>query len=79
MSLLEQDANRMAAVLDDYESLKVTDIGGTEESGYWLCVTDERFGLAYEIASHAEYWDFLGYFCSHLQWPAKPLPTGEVA
>ncbi len=79
MSLLEQEATRMASALDDYEHVSVSDIGGTEESGYWLCVTDERLGLGYEIASHADYWDFLGYFASGLQWPVRPFRKREVA
>ena len=75
--LPEKDALRMAAGLDDYELVSVSDIGGTDESGYWLTVRDERFGLSYEIASHSDYWDFLGYFGDGKQWPAKPLE--EVA
>ena len=79
MSLLEQEAVRMASALDDYEHLRVSEIGGTEEAGYWLLVTDERLGLRYEIASHCDHWDFIGYFASGQQWPARPLPRGEVA
>jgi hypothetical protein len=75
--LPEKDALRMAAGLDDYELVSVSDIGGSHDSGCWLTVRDERFGLSYEIASHHDYWDFLGYFCSGKQWPAKPLE--EVA
>lgn len=75
--LPEQDAVRLAKALDDYELVHVSDIGGSDESGFWMHITDERFGLSYEITSHADYWDFLGYFCSHKQWPAKPLE--EVA
>jgi hypothetical protein len=73
MPLLEQEATRMAGALDDYEHVAVTDVGGTEESGYWLHITDQRFGLTYAITSHADYWDFLGYLCSHLRWPARPV------
>jgi hypothetical protein len=73
MSLLEQEATRMAAALDDYEYLSVNDIGGTEASGYWLTVQDERFRLEFKIDSHTDYWDFLGYFCSGKQWPVKPV------
>jgi hypothetical protein len=78
MSLLEAEAVRRAAALDDYELVRVTDIGGTDECGHWLCLRDERFDLSYEITSHADDWDFLGYFCAGLQWPAKPL-AAEVA
>jgi hypothetical protein len=78
MALLEKEDTRFAESLDDYELLRVSHIGGTEESGYWLTVRDDRFGLEYEIASHADYWDFLGYFLNHMQYPAKPV-TKEVA
>lgn len=78
MSLLEQDAVRLAAALSDYELVSVTDIGGTDESGHWLAIRDERFGLDYEISSHAGYWDFLGYFCSGQQWPVKPFSAAEA-
>jgi hypothetical protein len=73
MSFLEQEAVRMAAALDDYELVSVSDIGGSGQSGYRLTIRDERFGLEYEIASHADYWDFLGYFCPGKQWPVKPV------
>ena len=76
-SLPEQDALRLAQALDDYELVHVADIGGNDGTGYWLHITDDRFGLTYQIGSHADYWDFLGYFCSHKQWPAQPLE--EVA
>jgi hypothetical protein len=76
MPLLEQEATRMAAALDDYEHVSVSDIGGKDESGYWLWITDERFDLTYEIDCHADYWDFLGYLCSHLRWPAEPVRKG---
>jgi hypothetical protein len=79
MPLLEHEATRMAAALDDYELVAVTDIGGCDESGYWLRVADDRVGLDYEISSHADYWDFLGYLCSGKQWPAKPFAAAGVA
>jgi hypothetical protein len=79
MSLLEQEATRMAAALDDYEHVRVSDLGGSEESAYWLCVTDERLDIGYEIACHADYWDFLEYFASGLQWPVRAFPRKEVA
>lgn len=78
MSLLEQEAVRMAAALDDYELVSVTDIGGSSESGHWLTIRDERFGLCYEIGSHADYWDFLGYFADGKQWPVKPCGPAFV-
>jgi hypothetical protein len=72
-SLLEQDAVRLAAALDDYELVSVTDIGGADGSGYWLTVRDERFGLHYEIDSHADYWDFLAHFAVGAPWQVKPV------
>lgn len=77
MALLEKDATRLAESLDDYELVSVSDIGGSDDHGYWLVLRDERFGLSYAIDSHADYWDFLGYFADGKQWPAKPLQ--EVA
>lgn len=50
MALLEKDAIRLGEALDDYELVHASDIGGTEEHGFWLMITDERFGLSYEIA-----------------------------
>ena len=79
MALLEKEVIRFAESLDDYEHVSVKDIGGTDERGSWLVVRDERFGLCYEIASHCDYWDFLGYFCCGKQWPVKPFPRVEVA
>jgi hypothetical protein len=79
MSLMEQDAIRMAAALDDYEWVQVIDIRGDDASGVEIDIRDERLGLDYEIASHADYWDFLGYFCAGLQWPVKPFAASEVA
>ena len=77
MALLEREATRFAESLDDYDHVSVTDIGGSEGDGYWLVLCDERFDLQYAIDSHADYWDFLGYFADGKQWPAKPLQ--EVA
>jgi len=79
MSLIEQDAIRMAAALEDYELVRVTDIRGDDAGGLEIDVRDERFGMDYEIGSHADYWDFLGYFCSGKQWPVKPFTAAEVA
>jgi hypothetical protein len=57
--LLEPEAQRFADALDDYEHVSVADIGGTDESGYWLVVHDHRFDIRYLIDSHADYWDFI--------------------
>ena len=79
MPLLEPEAVRMASALDDYEYVRVTDIGGTDQSGYWLCVTDQRLEMGYELASHCDYWDFLSCFAVGTQWPVRPFGRGEVA
>jgi hypothetical protein len=77
MSLIEKDANRMATAIDDYDFLSVIGVGGDESAGYKVTLLDERFGLQYEIGSHFEYWDFLGYFLTHVQYPS--LPAGQAA
>lgn len=78
MALLEKEAIRFAASLDDYEHVSAVDIGGSDGGGYWLVLRDERFDLQYAIDSHADYWDFLGYFADGKQWPATPVGK-EVA
>lgn len=67
MALLEQEAVRFAESLDDFEHVSVTDIGGWGPIGYWLVVRDHRFGMSYEIASHSDYWDFIGALVDHRQ------------
>ncbi|MGI8775663.1 MAG: hypothetical protein ACR2KQ_11785, partial [Actinomycetota bacterium] len=69
---------RFAESLDDYEHVSAQDIGGADESGYWLVVRDHRFELDYEIASHCDYWDFIGAVVDHRQYVALPV-TREVA
>ena len=59
MPLLEHEAQRFAVALDDYEHVSVNDIGGSDESGFWVVVHDQRFELRYEVRSHADYWDFI--------------------
>jgi hypothetical protein len=78
-SLPEQDARRMAAALDDCELVSVIDIGGSNCFGFWIVINDRRFGIDYEICSHADYWDFLSHFAAGQMWPAKPFPRKEVA
>jgi hypothetical protein len=78
MALLEQEAIRFAESLEDYEHVSVADIGGNEPHNYWLVVRDHRFELCYEIASHADYWDFIGAVTDHRQYVALPV-TREVA
>ena len=71
MALLEKEATRFAESLDDYDHVSVTDIGGSQESGYWVIVRDHRFQLDYEIASHCDYWDFIGALVDHKQTSAE--------
>ena len=68
MALLEQEAIRFAESLDDYEHVTVTDIGGWGPTGYRVVVRDHRFDIDYEIASHCDYWDFIGAVVDHKQY-----------
>ena len=68
MALLEKEVTRSADSLDDYEHVSVSDIGGRGPDGYWLVVSDHRFGLDYEISSHCDYWDFIGALVDHKQY-----------
>ncbi|HWC14612.1 MAG TPA: hypothetical protein VG929_08450 [Actinomycetota bacterium] len=78
MALLEQEAIRFAESLDDYEHVTVTDIGGWGPMDYRVVVRDHRFDTEYEIASHCDYWDFVGALVDHRQCVALP-PLKEVA
>ena len=71
MALLEREAIRFAESLDDYEHVTVKEIGGEEPSGFWLAVTDERFGTTFEIGSHCDYWDFIGALVHHARYYGK--------
>jgi hypothetical protein len=77
VALLEKEAVRFAESLDDYEHVSVRDIGSNDQS-YWVVVRDHRFELDYEIASHCDYWDFIGAVVDHRQYVALPV-TREVA
>ncbi len=78
MALLEKEAVRFAESLDDYEHVLVTDIGGWGPHGFWVVVRDERFHISYEIASHCDYWDFIGALIEHRQCLSL-APLREVA
>jgi len=67
MALLEKEATRFAASLEDYGHVSVTDIGGWGPQSFWVVVRDERFDISYEIASHCDYWDFIGALVDHRQ------------
>ena len=71
MALVEKEAIWFADSLGDFENVTVKDIGGEEPHGYWLTVTDERFGTDYEIESHCDYWDFIGALVHHSRYYGK--------
>jgi hypothetical protein len=76
MAMIERDARRMAAALDDYSLLTVAVVAETERGDYEIEVIDGRFNRSYVIGSHFDYWDFLSYFISHQMWPA---PEGHLS
>ena len=76
MAMIERDARRMAAALDDYTLLRVTAVAERVQGDYEIEFLDERFDRSYVIASHFDYWDFLSYFISHQMWPA---PEGHLS
>lgn len=78
MALIEQDMIRFAEALDDYELVSVVDMGGWGPDGFWVVVTDERFGFSYQISSHCDYWDFIDALVEHRQC-ASLTPLKEVA
>ncbi len=78
MALLEKEAVRFAESLDDYGHVSATDIGGRGPVGFWVVVRDHRFDLEYEIASHCDYWDFIGGLVDHRQCLSL-APRREVA
>jgi hypothetical protein len=67
MALLEEEVTRFAESLDDYEHVSVTDIGGDGRAAFWVVVHDHRLDLKYRIASHCDYWDFVGALIAHRQ------------
>ncbi len=78
MALLEQEAIRFAESLDDYEHVTVKDIGGWGPTGFHVTVRDHRFDNTYEIASHCDYWDFIGALVDHKQYIGRVVER-EVA
>ena len=76
MAMIERDARRMAAALDDYTLLRVTAVAEKVQGDYEIEFLDERFDRSYVIGSHFDYWDFLSYFISHQMWPA---PEGHLS
>jgi hypothetical protein len=78
MPLPERDAVRFASALDDFEAVCVRDVGGSDEFGFWVVVRDGRFDVSYQIASHSDYWDFVGAIVDHRQCLSL-TPLAEVA
>lgn len=78
MALLENEATRFAASLDNYDYVSVTDVGGWGPDAFWVVVRDHRFGCDYEITSHCDYWDFIGALVEHRQCLSL-APLAEVA
>ena len=76
MAMIERDARRMAAALDDYTLLRVTSVAETDPGDFEIEFLDERFDRSYVITSHFDYWDFLSFFISHQMWPA---PEGHLS
>jgi hypothetical protein len=72
MALSETEVSRLAAVLEDYEHVSVS-LVREDDSRFRLGIRDHRFGLDYEIASHHDYWDFIGALVDHVQYHALPV------
>jgi hypothetical protein len=73
MALSESEVSRFVAVLEDYGHVSVTLVRDVDDSNFRLGVRDHRFGLDYEIASHHDYWDFIGALVDHRQYHALPV------
>jgi len=73
MALNDREATRLIDVLQDYEHVSAAIIDAVDEGGFRLFVQDHRFGLNYEIASHSDYWDYIGALVDHKQYAARPV------
>jgi hypothetical protein len=73
MALSESEVSRFVAVLKDYGHVSVTLVRDVDDSKFRLGVRDHRFELDYEIASHHDYWDFIGALVDHRQYHALPV------
>jgi hypothetical protein len=61
-SLSEDHAVMIAESLNDYVGLAVTDLGGSNDAGYWVTVTNVFTDNDHEIRTWQDYWDFLCVF-----------------
>jgi hypothetical protein len=73
MAMLEREAARLARIATDYNYASASLIGGGDMAK--LVVRDERFGLDYEIASHHDFWDFIGAVVDHRPYAALPMSS----
>jgi hypothetical protein len=67
MALREQEATRALSRWTTTSTSKVTDISGWGAGGFWVVVRDHRFERDYKIASHCDYWDFIGALVDYRQ------------
>jgi hypothetical protein len=73
MALSESEASRFVTVLEDYEHVSVALVRDVDDGKFRLGIRDHRFGLDYEIASHHDYWDFIGALVDHRRYHALPV------
>lgn len=78
MPLIDKDAARIAAALDDYEHVSLKEVRLRSDGFSEVVVTDHRFDVDYALASLCDYWDFVGSVVSHVPYPSVPLAR-EVA
>ncbi|MDQ3913757.1 MAG: hypothetical protein M3285_01050 [Actinomycetota bacterium] len=78
MPLIDKDAARIAAALDDYENVSLKEVRPRSGGFFEVVVTDHRFDVDYALASHCDYWDFVGSVVSNVPYPSVPLAR-EVA
>ena len=78
MPLIDKDAARIAAALNDYEHVALKEVRSRSDGFFEVVVTDERFGSDYALSSRCDYWDFIGSLVNHVPYASRPL-VPEVA
>lgn len=78
MPLIDKDAARIAAALEDYEHVSLRDIRARSDGFYDVIVTDHRLERDYALGSHCDYWDFIGALVDHKQYIGRVV-EGQVA